>query len=331
MLHGAPLAHAADATGWNDPALWDLGLHPQDAFGREDEQPLYLDDAAPALDTSGPATRNSPTSQSARSPEKASADEGEFPVIGGSYGLGEFIHHFAPHEPMFFVGGWKAPQIKFQLSIRYRIFTPSGSLATHNPWLKGFNFAYSQTSLWDWTDPNQPFFYDNSYRPEFFYYLENVPRGTLPTGWQAGLQAGIGHESNGQRNPNHRSLNILYLRPIFTASDPSSDLFITLAPKFYYYVGDISLNPDLPQYRGYCDFRAVVGQRDGLQLAGIGRLGSHFNKGSAQIDLTCPLTKLTDGNTDLIIDAQYFIGYGDTLLTYNRYSNIFRIGLALVR
>lgn len=264
-------------------------------------------------------------------PEENSAKNGEFPAIGSTFGLEEFAHHFAPFEPMYFVGGSQAPNVKFQFSIRYRLLNPDGPLATQYPLLKGFNFAYSQTSLWDFTDSSDPFFYDSSYRPEFFYYLENLPGVRLPQSWQAGLLAGIGHESNGQKDPNHRSRNIIYLRPILTLSATRGDLFLTIAPKAYVYIGGLPLNPDMPKFRGYCDLRVVFGQRDGLQLATIGRLGSDFDKGSLQFDLTCPLTKLLAGNLDVALDAQYFIGYGDTLLTYNRYSQIFRIGLALVR
>jgi phospholipase A1 len=324
--------HAAEDGSAFESAAPVLTLHP--AFPAEAESPVqYFDvhnDSLDATSTTKPSTHPSAT-QNARRPEAASAAEGEFPTAGGSYGLDEFIHHFAPHEPMYIIGGTKAPQVKFQLSIRYRLLNPDGPLASKYQLLKGFNFAYSQTSLWDWSDPNMPFFYDSSYRPEFFYYLENLPKGTLPEGWQAGFQSGYGHESNGQRDPDHRSINILFLRPILTISQKNTDLFLTLAPKFYDYIGDLDLNPDIAKYRGYCDIRAVVGQRDGLQLAGIGRIGSNWDKGSAQMDLTYPLTKILDGNVDLLLDAQYFIGYGETLLTYNKYTQIFRIGLALVR
>src|SRR6185437_11239749 len=102
--------------------------------------------------------------------------------------------------------------------------------------------------------------------------------------WQSGLQFGYGHESNGLHEPDHRSLNIIYIRPIFTISDKNSDLFLTIAPKFYYYIAGLHLNPDMPKFRGYGDMRVVIGQRDGLQLATIGRLGSDFDKGSAQFD-----------------------------------------------
>lgn len=297
------------------------------------QRPLFFDVTSTKLE---PSTRSSDTQPAApvntsTQPEATSANQGLFPVIGGTYGLEEFIHHFAPYEPMYFVGGTKAPNIKFQFSVRYRILNPEGPLASNNDWLKGFNFAYSQTSLWDFSNPDQPFFYDSSYRPEFFYYLENVPGLKLPEQWQAGSQFGIGHESNGLRDPNHRSLNIIYIRPIFGISDPSSDLFFTLAPKFYYYIGGLNLNPDLPKFRGYCDIRFAFGQRDGLQLATLGRVGSDFNKWSGQFDLTYPLTKVLGGNVDLLLDAEYFVGYGDTLLEYNKRSNVFRVGLALVR
>jgi len=130
--------------------------------------------------------------------------------------------------------------------------------------------------------------------------------------------------------PDHRSLNFVYFRPILTMTG-DYNLFLTLAPKFYGYVGDLSLNPDIADYRGYCDFRIVVGQLDGLQLATIGRVGNHWNRGSAQFDLTYPLTKILHGNADVSVDAQWFDGYGDSLLTYNHRTSIFRIGLAVVR
>ncbi|HEY8750613.1 MAG TPA: phospholipase A [Tepidisphaeraceae bacterium] len=299
------------------------------------EQPEKSDDSTrPGLDpgSSGATTMGSmPPQFAATQPESASAVAGHFPSIGGSFGLEEFAQHFAPYEPMYFVGGWRAPQIKFQFSIRYRLLTPSGPIATKYPLLSGFNFAYSQTSFWDWSDPNSPFFYDSSYRPEFFYYLENVPKLALPPGWQLGAQVGVGHESNGKRNPDHRSLNIAFVRPIFTIAENAHGLFFTFAPKIYYYIGDIALNPDIKRFRGYVDIRFVIGQRDGLQLATIGRVGDHFDRGSAQFDLTYPLTTLLHGNADLCIDAQYFIGYGDSLLSYNRRSQVFRVGFALVR
>jgi phospholipase A1/A2 len=282
--------------------------------------------------TSGPTTVPAPPPQiAATQPEAASAAEGHFPGIVTTYGLDEFFQHFAPYEPMYFVGGTRAPQIKFQFSLRYRLLTPTGPLATRYPWLRGINFAYSQTSLWDVSDTSHPFFYDSEYRPEVFYYIEDMPGLRLPEACQAGLQFGVGHESNGLRDPDHRSENNAFIRPIITIADSDTHWFVTVEPKFLVYLGELNLNPDLPKYRGYCDMRIVLGKRDGLQLATIGRLGSDYNRGSVQFDLTYPLTKLLNGNTDLSLDADYFYGYGDTILTYNQRSSIFRFGLAFVR
>jgi outer membrane phospholipase A len=291
-------------------------------------QPIGLE-ANPSSQPTSRATTIASTAPSTQ-PEQASADTGNFPVIGGTFGLQEFVNHFAPYEPMYFVGSTQAPNIKYQISIRYRLFTPTGDLATRYPFFRGFNIGYSQTSFWDVSNLSMPFFYDTSYRPDVFYYLESIPGIKTDPGDQLGLQVGLGHESNGQVDPFHRSMNIVFVRPIITVGG-TSNWFFTFAPKFYDYIGGLPLNPDMPKYRGYADLRAVFGLRDSLQLALIGRIGRDANKGSIQADLTYPLTKLLNGNMDLSLDAQYFYGYGDTLLTYNQKSSIFRFGLALVR
>jgi phospholipase A1 len=295
--------------------------------------PLFADalsTTGPSLDTGAATAPTTRSDASAAHPEESSSEAGNFPSPGSTYGLSEFVRHFAPHEPMYIVGGTQSPNIKFQFSIRYRIFTPDGPLATDYPFLKGFNVGYTQMSLWDLNGPS-PAFFDTNYRPEFFYYLENVPYLKLPSAWQLGAQMGVGHESNGKGGTQERSLNIAYIRPIFTITDTSDDLFIALAPKLYEYIGNRSDNPDIAHFRGYADIRIVVGQLDGLQLATIGRIGDSGNRGSVQFDLTYPLTRILRGNADLSLDLQYFDGYGESLLTYNQRTSVFRVGIALVR
>ena len=277
----------------------------------------------------GRAVEESP--DAIREPEAASVAAGHFSSIGGSFGLEEYTRHFAPNEPNYFLAGWLSPQVKFQISFRYMILNPTGSLVQKHAWMKGFNFGFSQTSWMNITTLDDSFFADSSYRPELFYYFENfLPTASQPV-QQLGLQGGIGHESNGFKQSDHRSLNIFFLRPLFTLGSQSKGLFLTVAPKFYYYFGPIALNPDIANYRGYCDLRVTLGQRDGLQLAVLGRVGSHFDKGSLQLDLTYALTKIFDGNFDVSLDVQYFVGYGDTIQTYRDFSSMLRFGVALVR
>ncbi|MGA2581863.1 MAG: phospholipase A [Tepidisphaeraceae bacterium] len=315
----------AQGIGEDSPTLFDKSVLPD---ANPLVTPIFADVATmPATNPDfGPASQPSTlpsTVNPAKEPETAAAFRGQFPEAGGTYGLSEFIQHFAPYEPMYFIGGGN---IKYQFSLRYRFF--DGPLAVEHPWVKGFNFGYTQLSIWDVVQ-RSPAFYDTNYMPELFYYLENVSH--LPPGMQLGAQIGIGHESNGQGGSTERSLNIAFFRPIFTISSPSERYFISASPKMYVYISDLSDNPDIQRYRGNADIRIAFGERDGLQLATLGRIGSSFNRGSLQFDLTYPLTNLLHGAMDMALDAQYFTGYGETLLTYNRTSSGLRFGIALVR
>jgi hypothetical protein len=73
----------------------------------EDAFPRFLDAPSPSLDVSGssqPSTLPAREKSASTQPEANSAASGEFPEPGGAFGLGEFIRHFAPYEPMYFVG-----------------------------------------------------------------------------------------------------------------------------------------------------------------------------------------------------------------------------------
>jgi outer membrane phospholipase A len=141
----------------------------------------------------------------------------------------------------------------------------------------------------------------------------------------------VQHESNGRDEEDSRSLNIAYVRPAVTFGDPEG-LFVTFAPRVYTYIGgQDAANADIEDYRGHTDLRLIAGDRNGLQLAVIGRVGDDWDKGSVQFDLSYPTRKLLGGNIDMYLHAQYFTGYGESLLEYDRYSNRFRLGFSIVR
>jgi len=230
---------------------------------------------------------------------------------------------------MYFIAGPVDPVAKWQVSFKYRLLNPKAALSEWWPPLSGLHFAYTQMALWQLDKPSAPFF-DTNYQPEFFWSDEDMKKIKIPTVSQFGFQGGFGHESNGQDGADSRSINILFARPIATFGDPER-FHLVVAPKFYIYIGDLSNNPDIAFYQGYCDFRTIIGWRQGLELSTVARVGSHFNRGSVQLDLTYPMRNLLFKNFDLYLDAQYFYGYGESLLTYNQRSNAFRIGLGLVR
>jgi outer membrane phospholipase A len=243
--------------------------------------------------------------------------------------IAEFIGHFSGYEPMYFIAGPVNPDVKFQLSFKYKLFSDDAPLAKAVPLISGLHFSYTQLALWQLDQPTSAFF-DTNYKPEFFFSNEDIRQFKLPLVSQFGLQTGIGHESNGRGDADERAINYLFLRPIFDFGNVE-DFHFYIAPKAYVYIFSLDDNRDIQHYRGYMDLRAVIGRREGLELSFLGRIGSDYNKGSVQFDLTYPLRDLLDRNLDLYLDLQYFNGYGESLILYNERTSSFRVGISLVR
>jgi outer membrane phospholipase A len=73
-----------------------------------------------------------------------------------------------------------------------------------------------------------------------------------------------------------------------------------------------------------------VGWQRGLQWSALGRMGKDANHQSVQLDLTYPTMKFF-GSFSLYLDVQYFTGYGESLLGYNKQSDALRAGFAIFR
>lgn len=240
-----------------------------------------------------------------------------------------FKAHFFGYEPFYFIAGPDSPNAKFQISFKYRLLNVNGPLAQRYPALQGLHLAYTQTSLWDWKQASAPFL-DSSYKPEFFYAMERVDQGRWADWFRLDLQAGIQHESNGKGGADSRSLNQVYFQPTVVLGKEDG-LQLSLAPRAWAYVGNLSDNPVLARYRGYVGMRAVLGWAKGLQLSAISRLGDKANRGSLQVDLSYPMMRLGWGNFSLYLHAQLFTGYGESFLLYNQRSTTFRAGFSLYR
>lgn len=240
-----------------------------------------------------------------------------------------YADHFSPHEPMYFVFGDEEPAAKFQLSMKYRLLNDQGPLATHFPLLTGLHVAYTQRSLWAITAVSSPFF-DTSYMPELMFQSltrDVSPRGGLRWfGWQTAFQ----HESNGRDGAGSRSLNYFYFRPMLALGDLQG-WHLLLRPKFQVYAGDLGdENADIKRFRGYGEVRAVIGKGSRLAVSLLGRMGDNFEKGGLQVDVTYPTAFMT-GNFAMYLQLQYWLGYGESLLDYNRRSEALRAGFSLAR
>ena len=249
---------------------------------------------------------------------------------GDGFGPQDFFkEHFFGYEPFYFIGGTKSPNVKFQISFKYRLFNEHGYLVKHYPPMQGFHLAYTQTSLWDWNAASKPFL-DSSYKPEFFYEMDQVDGGRWGEKFRIDLQGGVQHESNGKADADSRSLNIVYAQPTFVIGQEGG-LQLSLAPRTWAYLGSLDDNRDIAKFRGYVGLRAIAGWADGWQLSATGRAGDAWDRGSLQLDLSYPLMRLLSRSLTLYLHLQYFWGYGETLLRYNDRSSSFRAGFSLFR
>lgn len=231
------------------------------------------------------------------------------------------------YEPVYFlIGGDGGLNAKFQISFRYRLFDGKGRLAEKLPWIDDLYLSFTQTSLWDLHDLSKPF-RDSSYRPRLFFSNYDLHR-FLDGQLRIGFEAGAGHESNGKDGDDSRSYNMFYVRPVVTLGDPDG-LRAYAAPLIRNYVAD-GENPTLSHYRGYVDWLFGIGSKGGLDFSATLRKGTRSSYGSIEINASYPLSKLSGGDLTGWLLLQYFNGYGESLLDYDKkLDSQLRLGVAV--
>ncbi len=250
-------------------------------------------------------------------------------------GHSRFWQRITPYEPTYALvevgeGGDRDTNAKFQFSLAFQLIgDPQPQVQQGDDRAQGLYGAYTQTSFWDLSSPSTPF-YDTSYRPELFWH-QGFAAGFLGTAG-LGLEAGFAHESNGKAEPDSRSVNVAFLRPLLRW-DVSDSWWVRLGPRIHAYIGDLSDNPDIATYRGHVDADLSVGHRNGLMLALRARVGSTGERGSLQADLSYPLDEISRGWIHGFAYAQWFSGWSESLVGYDQFVDQPRIliGLGLTR
>lgn len=235
-----------------------------------------------------------------------------------------FSNAISPHEPIYFdLGNKGGRNARFQISLKYRLFTPNDPA---NPdFIDSLYLGYTQTSLWDLESDSLPFV-DTSFKPSVFWRRDALWRSQDQSTY-LGLATGVEHESNGKSGQESRSLNFGYVQPEFNYRF-SHGSTLTFAPKVKSYFGT-SNNPDYADYAGYVDWKLRWAQDNGLILSGMYRHGRSGNN-TTQLEAAWPLRR-TFLNMNGYLHVQYFQGYGETLLGYNRKSDPqVRVGLSLI-
>jgi len=261
---------------------------------------------------------------------RAAAGETTGTEPAGVVNLGRNRIGLGTHEPVYFVAGSRGDTTaRFQISFKYRIFDPEG-WATELPLgdlLTGLHFGYTQTSIWDWSGDSKPF-RDTTYKPSFFY--EFGPYRQIGSRHTFSAQAGYEHQSNGRDGADSRSIDTLFVKPSWRW-DVDHNTHVSASAKLFDYTDRDPTNRDIAKYRGYALLGLEVGNDDGWLLKAEGYPG---DQGSLQLDLSYRLKRrlLADAGAGGFLHFQYFNGYGESLLDYNRSGPAqIRVGFSIVR
>jgi outer membrane phospholipase A len=290
-----------------------------------DAPPMLVQLVQPPATAVAAAVAPAPLGQESASPPAPSAVPTVTLTVRPDNDLdGASVGRLSFYDPMFFVAGPSTDaNAMLQLSFRMRLYEPR---QPSRAFLDNLYFGYTQTSFWDLTSDSKPFL-DTSYRPAFFYFVPDI--GWRLSGHAVGLAAGYEHESNGKDGDASRSIDSLFVKPIFTWGDPN-DFHWTFAPKLYLYL-DKSENEDIQRYRGYGDFRFTYGSNSSWQLAADLRKGTDRDAYNVDAQWSYPINRVFDGLTGYFM-VQLSNGWGETLLNYNiRESTTVRFGYAISR
>lgn len=238
-----------------------------------------------------------------------------------------FVENLSAYEPIYAAyGPGTNSEARVQISFRYQLFgsrTREGQSASLGD---GLYFAYTQRMFWDLGADSSPF-RNIDFQPEAFYV---TPPKALSDKVTISAQVGLRHESNGRDGDASRSVNTVYIAPM-AAFSLGGDTRLTIAPRAWFYAGDLSDNPDIRRYRGNTGLSVEIGEENGLRLSTSSRFNFGSGKGSIGADVSYPLRRILGGGPDFYLFGQTFTGYGENLLDYNRRLTRLRIGFALVR
>jgi len=182
--------------------------------------------------------------------------------------------------------------------------------------------AYTNRSFWQMynSDTSKPF-RETNHEPEIWAQFESDLEffgfnNTVNT-------LGFVHQSNGRGGVLSRSWNRIFANVIVEKGN------LALSFKPWYRIpedDDDDDNPDITDYLGHYELRAAYKWGDHV-FSGMSRnnLESGFSKGAVELGWSFPL-----GNYPYLKGyVQFFNGYGESLIDYNKYTNRIGIGFSL--
>jgi phospholipase A1 len=222
----------------------------------------------------------------------------------------------------FITGDFDEDQVKYQISVKYNLFYPFKS---------GVFFAYTQRSWWKIYDKSSPF-YENNFMPEVFYQFEsgNNLFGNYIIPYIDYIQVSPwSHRSNGREDgPDNRGEDKYYGEIQASVGDVYN--FGVRAKVFGYYPTLAKENEDINDYHynyeGGVFFK--LKSKNVLYLdkeeIHVKWGGNPTNKGWYSVELT---TRILTTYIQPKLFIQYYKGYDEFILYYNKKTEAVRVGL----
>jgi phospholipase A1 len=230
------------------------------------------------------------------------------------------------HKPTYLLTAWDAEphgdrqekEVEFQFSFKKRLLNGTP-----------LYFAYTQRAMWQIYDQehSRPFRTQN-HNPELFL---DTPLDSL-LGGRAGVRLGVEHESNGMATASSRSWDRAYVWPRIAYPELEH---LTVEAKAWWRFPESKKrgaddprgddNPDIEDYLGHGELHLSQfsrGAGDALpyrRVALMFRDGTRAGTETLQVDLEYHLHNVWHFfNQGIYLHVQYFYGYGESLIDYNR-------------
>ena len=200
----------------------------------------------------------------------------------------------------------KRAETKFQLSVKKAFFEDVLGLG------ESLYFGYTQTAWWQIFAESAPF-RELNYAPEVFLSFPLSGFGAFKN-----LSLGFMHQSNGKDGASSRSWNRAYLSTLLHAGR------FVLVPRAWFIINEPSLseNRDIARYLGHFDAKfAYLGRDTFAYILVRNNLNFKHNRGAVELNAGFDLF-----DNGIFWYVQYFNGYGESLIDYNRHANRLSVG-----
>lgn len=201
---------------------------------------------------------------------------------------------------------------KLQYSFKYRVLD-GGHLF----------FAFTNTMVWETLEESIPM-KDSVFNPEVFYRFKE------DQSWFVTFDTGYSHQSNGQPDVTSRAVDSLFARFHKAGKWAHMPWYASLQTSWNIYQEQRDYDRFLGWWEGTLWFRNILNQRRSgldLQLQRTAGKGGHpFQGGNTTVGLQYKMVSWERFNP--ILYVQWFHGYGEVLLDYNRFSDQVRAGIS---